>query len=302
MEKKDNRSEHNSSSKESHKKNSKTRSREHRERKKAYISKLEQRIENLEQENGDLKEQIKVLKSLPLPPASVSSVSYITKGIKKFENPLFEHEDFMYNKMSHILIKNPEQARYSQLEQGWDHITDYSDERINYIKDLFKKILDNMVNLESKCTIACLKNNKPSEILRKARTPNKRDKYSAKSTQGDLKSIDIGDIFYKGPFSQGFINFLTKDGKKLLPIYKTISKLAKKLTCLRNELLNAYCDFKTIYEESKDHLNYNKQDIANLYKALQKIQEMKLLTNERVYGIPVKKHKRKKYSEGEMTE
>mmetsp|Transcript_7720 Transcript_7720/g.6833 ORF Transcript_7720/g.6833 Transcript_7720/m.6833 type:complete len:84 (+) Transcript_7720:212-463(+) len=68
----------------------------------------------------------------------------------QFEHPLHEYEDFVFDKLPKMMRKNPEDVRFSTLAQASEHISDYSDERIDYIKTCFSKIINNVVNFRTK--------------------------------------------------------------------------------------------------------------------------------------------------------
>ena len=134
--------------------------------------------------------------------------------------------------MCKILLIDKDETRYSTLEQAYEHCTDFrylspltpSDERRDYIKILFNKLLNNLVNTETKCLIASLQKTKPSELLRKVKAKNKREKYSEATLPVTHNNFNVADIFYKGPFSSGFIQFMETDGLKAIGVYKKIMR------------------------------------------------------------------------------
>jgi len=68
----------------------------------------------------------------------------------QFGNSLHEYEDFVFDKLPKMMRKNPEDVRFSTVSQASEHISDFSNERIDYIKTCFSKIINNIVNLRTK--------------------------------------------------------------------------------------------------------------------------------------------------------
>ncbi|CAI2375847.1 unnamed protein product [Moneuplotes crassus] len=123
------------------------RSKQHRIRKKKFIEEMEQeckilreRVRSLEKENHQLKEQL----------ANLSSTGGLSSA-NKFEHSLHQYEDYVYNNLGKKILDDPAQVKYSTLEHAVEHIQEWSDDRIDYIKTLFNKILDNMVSHGAKC-------------------------------------------------------------------------------------------------------------------------------------------------------
>jgi len=41
--------------------------------------------------------------------------------INKFEHPLFEYEDFLFDKVAKMIKKNPEEIRFSTIQTAGEH-------------------------------------------------------------------------------------------------------------------------------------------------------------------------------------
>jgi len=70
--------------------------------------------------------------------------------INKFEHPLFEYEDFLFDKVAKMLKKNRDEIRFSTIQTAGERVNDYSADRIDYIKKSFMNIIDNIVNCNTK--------------------------------------------------------------------------------------------------------------------------------------------------------
>ncbi|CAI2375181.1 unnamed protein product [Moneuplotes crassus] len=117
------------------------RSKDFRKRKKKFleyklnqVETLEREVKSLREENSCLKEKVKELTN-----------QLKNKGIKvpkkKFDHPLHEYEDYLYNQLAKKFQSNPDEVRFSTFEQVTEHTSDW---RIDYLKTCFKNILDNI--------------------------------------------------------------------------------------------------------------------------------------------------------------
>ncbi|CAI2370918.1 unnamed protein product [Moneuplotes crassus] len=138
-------------------KTNKERSRQHRIRKKKFFeeiitenAELRRQVKQLQKENAKLKEQISIMQRES--PDLKGSKTHLKS---QFEHSLVEYEDYLYNHLSKKIIANSEEVRYTELAQVMGHICEWSDDRVDYIKTCFNKILDHMISQSSKCYYAC---------------------------------------------------------------------------------------------------------------------------------------------------
>ncbi|CAI2375680.1 unnamed protein product [Moneuplotes crassus] len=169
---------------------------------------------------------------------------------------------FYITKMSKIILENPSEARFSTIEQAVEHSSDCCDERVDYIKQCFNKILENIVNIEGKCIIACLQKTKPSEMVRRIKTHKNKLKYQPSNILTNPSEIDIGTIYFQYTYSPGFIKFAESGGVQMMKTYKKISKCAQNLIKLRNEILNHYNTLKETITSSE----YYTQPVHGIHK------------------------------------
>ncbi|CAI2376510.1 unnamed protein product [Moneuplotes crassus] len=277
-------------------KTNKERSKQHRSRKKKYI-------EDTLQENIDLKEQLCVLKlensELKLQLQKLQNLKPFQSSslVAQFEHRLLEYEDYAYNKLFKKVETNPEKVRYSEIEQTIENICDWSDNRIDYIKSLFNKILENMIGIGSKCYYAGhkafpIKNWYVDEKLRK-----RGKKYFEKASDTE----EIKSIFTDIQITDCFKEICQKFDKNLSHFHQKYKKIAQSLIKQRNALLNHYQDIKT-FISTLDRSSYTKQDILNDLHIINCIKTTNLTSPHNLYQIPVKSHSCSKYEAGEFTE
>ncbi|CAI2376552.1 unnamed protein product [Moneuplotes crassus] len=282
------------------------RSREFRKRKKAFVQDkikqveaLEEEVKELRKENSEMKEMIRMLEGRKVGGGS-KGVSGHAGNIQKrtFDNTLQEYEDYFYNSLSKKLQSNPDEVRFSMIEQTFEHVYDWSDDRISFIKKCFKDILDNMLSLETKCYQTCLKNFPLSSFVKNQRNKRRHKKYFQKSTD----NLTPKEISTNIQLRDEVIDFVDKNSKYFHNWMKQARKIAKELIILRNNLLNSYQSQKKVFESSGYSNWFKKSDLINTLKLVDQLKNTKFLTPHYLYNIPPKTHSNPKYEEGELTE
>mmetsp|Transcript_17109 Transcript_17109/g.15073 ORF Transcript_17109/g.15073 Transcript_17109/m.15073 type:complete len:298 (+) Transcript_17109:9-902(+) len=278
-------------------KSNKLRSRECRERKKKYITVLEAKIKSLEEENLRLSGENSLLTTQNESSVKTDETPIIHREYPPtFEHPLLEYEDFVYDKLSKLIRKDPDEVRYSTLEQANEHITDFSDDRVDYLKTAFKSIIENVVNLETKCYQTCHKNLHVSEWLKRNKCKKRHTKYIEKEVQTPE------EMYLDYRFSEGIHEFVRKDGRKMTCYRKRIQKLVQKLVQVRNQIFNVYSEMKITVENSTSAKSYNKSDVGNMCELMDRLKEGDFLNPHYVWNIPKKNHTKEFYEDGELTE
>ncbi|CAI2376007.1 unnamed protein product [Moneuplotes crassus] len=274
-------------------KSNKERSRAHRQRKKKFIEEklaqvetLEQKVELLTKENEELKQEIKRLKA---------------KGEYAKDNKrdtLKEYEDYLYNKVFKKLQNNPEQVRYTELEQSLSRIHDWSDDRIEVVKKAFRDILDNITSLQTKCHQACNINMPINKFIQKQSSKKRLKKYYSKSSH-----LEPTQDFYAGiQYSDNVVDFIKRNAKFCNNYMRQIKKIANTLVKQRNKLLNLYQDHRVVMEDSDFNETFSKEDFINAFKIVDKLQNTEFLKPHFLFNIPKKTHSNLKYEDGELTE
>mmetsp|Transcript_1799 Transcript_1799/g.1587 ORF Transcript_1799/g.1587 Transcript_1799/m.1587 type:complete len:112 (+) Transcript_1799:181-516(+) len=75
----------------------------------------------------------------------------------KFEHPMHEYEDFLYDKLFKKLKENPDEVRFTTIQLANEKVQEWSDERTSYLKSKFDDILKNIASLETKVMTASFK-------------------------------------------------------------------------------------------------------------------------------------------------
>mmetsp|Transcript_11114 Transcript_11114/g.9839 ORF Transcript_11114/g.9839 Transcript_11114/m.9839 type:complete len:148 (+) Transcript_11114:466-909(+) len=146
--------------------------------------------------------------------------------------------------------------------------------------------------------VACLGRIKTSEIIRRLKTKKRHSKYKEKEMEKQLQ-----DMFFDQQWSDGFIKFCEKDGKKIDKIYDKGADCVWDIIEARNKLFNSLKDLKQIYENSPEYNAYTKQDIVNIFKIYKRLKDTKYLEPHFLWELPTKKHNELYYNqESELTE
>ena len=65
-------------------------------------------------------------------------------------------ENFIYDELPKMIKIDPSQIRLTMIERSLELIGNYGTERIKYLKERFRDIINNIVSLESKTIVAWL--------------------------------------------------------------------------------------------------------------------------------------------------
>ena len=63
-------------------------------------------------------------------------------------------EQFVYDELPKMIKTDPSQIRLTMIERSLELVGNYGSERIKYLKEKFREIINNIVSLESKTIIA----------------------------------------------------------------------------------------------------------------------------------------------------
>ena len=134
---------------------------------KVFFSNLEEKCKKLEQENLSLKLEVSQLKE------KLSKYSEETKGSRNeiiIECPherLKTEEKFAYEGLLNLIKQNPEQVRFTMIDSVLQSVGDFGTERVNFIKDWFRKILENAISPDSKAAIVLFDHISFSKFVKK---------------------------------------------------------------------------------------------------------------------------------------
>ena len=210
----------------------KERAKVHRERKKKYIQDLEEENRKLNLKVKELSEELNTLKqkyehegsvrSYKEKKSETTSITYTQVDssypqVNKFLK-LKNEEEFKYKGLPKMLKENPDMVKYSMIQQSRELVGVNGKYRVSFIKDQFKNILDNVVNLEARSAIVMYSKIPVSKWARIAgATPQK---FNQKSRTGDKDFDEVVET----EISEDLINFVKTHGKKYFKNYDNIKR------------------------------------------------------------------------------
>ena len=133
-----------------HTKDNKQRAKEHRERKKRYIAELESELAQLKAKVARLEAENRRLKAQSKAGSVISAGSNIDGLLQRLE---YESQ-YAQETLPDMVKDNPEQVRFSMIEQANDVMGSYGSCRVQLIKSWFKLIIDNIVDDRMKGVMA----------------------------------------------------------------------------------------------------------------------------------------------------
>lgn len=135
------------------------------------------------------------------------------------------------NSMYSLVENHPEKVRFSMLGQARDAISPSCEDRINYLKEQFNNILDNLV---------------PTEVIVSYILFDKVtiDKFIKIQKRNQHKFYEFSKDPYlkiasKFKYSDSLLEFLENNGKEVSQRQNKVRRLARKLIYLRNNILKA---------------------------------------------------------------
>ncbi|CAI2375074.1 unnamed protein product [Moneuplotes crassus] len=286
----------------------KERSKAFRERKKKFledkvkeVESLRKEVETLREENSELKIKLQKLKAYNLRKVEPDINSEAKCGSKSNSNStttLQEHEDYLYNTIAKKLQNNPDEVRFSTIEQAHEPVYDWSDERVQFIKKLFKDIIDNLLGLQSKCYHSAIKEFPINKLIKMQKNKKRQKKYFDKAQEPKTPK----DLNIQIQLSDKVLEMINNSSKFFNTYIKQTRKIAQTLIIQRNKLLNLYQDYKLSIEKSGYLSWYTKTDFINSFKLVDYLQHTKFVQPHFLYNIPAKTHSNLKYEQGELTE
>ncbi|CAI2375160.1 unnamed protein product [Moneuplotes crassus] len=263
-------------------KSSKERSRDHRRRKKEYYSGLEAKIKQLQMQIEALKEEnIELRQRVVHIPSKISEqASHCTESNQK--HALQISENYLYNTMKKNLKKEPEEVRFSMIEQSVEEVRDCSEIRINYIKQCFSNIINNIASVGSKAFSAIFNEMKVKDYAQCLQAKKRKRKYFEKEVE------TAKDIFLAYEFSEittkNFLEYKNKTYRNCKKLKNMVHQIAR----VRNELLNCYKEIQKDFHdaEAKGDNEYTKEDVSTCLQIWNRMKEKGLLSAHNVWEIP----------------
>ncbi|CAI2373390.1 unnamed protein product [Moneuplotes crassus] len=292
MEIKDTNSNSSCSKPNAERKSGKLRSKEYRKRRKEYIENIEQKVEGLEQEIKDLKKENLMLKE---------KIGTITKNsgfqrVHRPEHPLIETQSYMKNTFMKNLRKEPDSVTLSMYHQYSDQYKEWSDNRRNYIKEQFDKIINEVVPFETKCYQALFRSITLKDLLKNQDAKRRHKKFFDKAFESPK------DILWKIRFSDTFKKKTREFGSNFIKLLKRYQSIVKGIVIQRNKLLNIYSEVDKMHEGSDCYLSSSKEDIANSGIMNEAFEENGFLKPQFLWNLPTKKAKHTPYQDAELSD
>lgn len=272
-------------------KSSKMRSKEYRERKKEYVTILEEKNKELAKENTMLKAEIAHLKKISLDFNSEAKESNDPKLKMRI------HENYTYHQMGRMLKEDPEQIRFSQLIMANEDVCEWNEDRIQIIKNSFNDIFEFLISKDNKCCVAANKSIKFCEYLKRM---SKKRAYKSKLKEAN--ELHPREVLLDANLSESFLENLKKYGSDRIHDLKMLGKVVKKLVACRNEILNFIEMRKKLYNESKMANAMGKEDFISMCEIVAKLENTKYVSPHFLWDIPVRDPKSNEYKDCELSE
>jgi len=130
-----------------------------------------------------------------------------------------------------MLENQPEKVRFSMIEQARDARGAAWDDRINYLKEQFNNILDNLVPIEVVLSYLVFDKITMDKFIK----IQKRKQHKFHESSQD-PYIEVASKF---KYSDALIRFLEVNGKEVIQRHNKVRKWARKLINVRNNLLKS---------------------------------------------------------------
>ena len=278
------------------KKANKDRAKEHRERKKLYINSLEEQVIQLKAQIVKLEEENKELKGRNNIHSSLSIGTNIDSLLQRLE---YESQ-YAQEVLPNMIKDNPDQVRFSMIEQTNDTMGSYGSYRIQLIKDWFKLIIENIIDDRMKAVIAWI-NNLPLSKFCNMMKPSKsgKDKNKRFKISEETEIIRLaGDIQFSEEMSEEWVN-----GSKFFK--KEISKLSDMMNGLvkmRNNILNHLRFLQDYWNRNEEGSKYTKSDFISISTFANRFKNTKYTNLFNLWNIPRKSDSSWVYIDNEMTD
>jgi hypothetical protein len=197
---------------------------------------LEKKLKELENEIFSLKLENNTLKQIA---DTVNPNNCEERTNNKFEM-LINDEKFAYIKLPEMLQSEPDKVRFTMIDQSIEIVGAYGKQRIKFIKELFKTILDNILSMESKALFACFSTIDLEEWGEKVLKPRKREcKKYMKTKEEEKEEVKMEDIAFQYEFSEASLKYWIKNGGKFMKAYEQLKDNIHDLIRIRNKIFNS---------------------------------------------------------------
>mmetsp|Transcript_107 Transcript_107/g.102 ORF Transcript_107/g.102 Transcript_107/m.102 type:complete len:170 (+) Transcript_107:347-856(+) len=163
-----------------------------------------------------------------------------------------------------MIQNNPENVRYSMIVQARENISPGSSERIDFLKQKFKDILENLVPKEIQSSLVYFDNMSIQKWLK----IQKASKYKFSNNPSGNVMVDN---WHKFKYSKKVVDYWEKYGKAYLGKINYVRKWARKLIFVRNKLIKAVSGFPKYNPDMIKEYTYpmEKEDHIVMTQAMQ---------------------------------
>lgn len=186
----------------------------------------------------------------------------------------------MYNNLPKMIKNTPELIKYSMIEQTRESVGAYGTDRMEFLKQQFRNIIDNVLPSEDKVSLILFDNMTLTKWLKIHRA--QRKKYFKPVQTGN----PIVDGVYQAKFSVDLVNHMEKYGKEYIKIISNIRKTIQQLFSLRDKLFGLLGEYSEL-DKMKDKSNpFTKTDHATITENVGKLEKLQeLFTDEALWHI-----------------
>lgn len=209
-------------------------------------------------------------------------------------------ENFAYIDLPNMIEKNPEQIKFTMIDDARERIGNYGSMRVDLIKNAFKTIIDNIVCGETKAIIAIL-NHMPVRkwvAISKENKRTKKDKYKLKEDSDKSNIYNCVENLY---FSDTIVERWENWGRDYKIEIDKLKRIVRKLIRTRNKIFKILKITHEFFYSSKIYEGYQKQDYVTVCEMANWFKGTPFVQAHELYEIPKKATNRDEYKDDELT-
>lgn len=214
---------------------------------------------------------------------------------------LHMEENFAYIDLPNMILKDPEQIKFTMMENTLDKMGNHGSLRVKTIKNAFKVIIDNIVCRETKAAMAILNNISVRRWVSICRA-NKRTKKAKYKLQEDPEKLDIESFVGSLKFSNTILDKWEKCGRDYKEDIEKFKRLIRKLVRTRNKILTHLKSNHDFLYSSKLYEHFMKQDHVTISEMANWFKDTPYVNPHELFDIPKKTTKEDEYQGDELTE
>ena len=203
--------------------------------------------------------------------------------ISKFEK-LKSGEDYNYNSLPKMFKNNPDSVKYSMYEQIKESVGVYGSDRIDYLKQQFRNILENVLPFEIKLSMFMFDKISISKWVRYQR--KSRKKYTDNVSTGN----PIVDKLLEVKLSTSVVEAMKRHGKDYIKLLNGLKKLISKFVYVRNKIFQCLKEISLFKREEDVNLGsvLNKEDIVKIFELKKTVEDIGAISVNELWNIATK--------------